>query len=169
MQKYQDAYRPRTFEVIPNSAKCGNLIDWCRQKHNKMAEGEERVATFWFTVWGRKLKKKMKNLVSDKKTGQKSASIRRIRKYELKALNRTSQETRCTRLECANRYRGAGLICLTTGWNFRWFRMDDNTKALALQLLSPLCDLEELCLHRYAWIVAQALSRQRFKMRHRMA
>lgn len=36
--------------------------------------------------------------------------------------------------------------------------MDDNTKALALQLLSPLCDLEELCLHRYAWIVAQALT-----------
>ena len=42
-------------------------------------------------------------------------------------------------------------------------------KALALELLSPLCDLEGLCLYRYAWIVAQALSRQRFKMRHRMA
>ena len=35
--------------------------------------------------------------------------------------------------------------------------MDDNPKALALELLSLLCDLEGLCLHCYARITAKAL------------
>ena len=35
--------------------------------------------------------------------------------------------------------------------------MDDNVKALALELLSLLCDLEGLCLHRYTRITAKAL------------